>query len=213
MRGVLALCLPVGMAVSLSISPALAQSGVLSGPPQVPPGVRGPNPSFPVTPGTGPGAPGPAYPPGPGLGPDYRPGSGAGDRPLAGARPEPAPGAGSATGASPRPQPAATWIAVVGGFARDGKRVSVGYSGHQPSQAAAESAAIKACLRSEPSVSCLGPYAVSNGCLYIVPGNRRDGGVRWGRGGTRQAAFDQCRRGGYTCPDAKVIGGCVPGSN
>jgi hypothetical protein len=46
-----------------------------------------------------------------------------------------------------------------------------------------------------------------------VPGNRPGGGVRWGRGGTRQAAFDECRRGGYTCPSEKLIGGCVPGNN
>jgi hypothetical protein len=184
------------MAMAQTASPALAQSGVLSGPPQAPPGVaRGQNASPPT---------------GPGLGPDYRPRTGPSER---AGHPEPAPGTSSATGPGLRLQQAGTWIAVVGGFDRTGKGVSVGYSGHQPSRAAAESAAVKACIRNERSVSCSGVYAVSTGCLYIVPGRREDGGVRWGRGGTRQAAFDECRRGGYTCSNAKMIGGCVPGGN
>jgi hypothetical protein len=100
---------------------------------------------------------------------------------------------------------------VVGGFDGGGKRVSIGYSGHQPSRMDAENAAIRACNQNEPTVNCNNPFAVSTGCLFIVPGNRAGGGVRWGRGGTRQAAFDECRRGGYTCPNNKLIGGCVPG--
>jgi hypothetical protein len=109
--------------------------------------------------------------------------------------------------------PSGIWIAVVGGFDGSGRRVSIGYSGHQRPRLEAENAAIRACSRNEPTVSCRNPFAVSTGCLYIVPGNRPGGGVRWGRGGTRQAAFDECRRGGYTCPGNKMIGGCVPGYN
>jgi hypothetical protein len=71
---------------------------------------------------------------------------------------------------------------------------------------------VKACTRNEATAACRDPYAVSSGCLYIVPGTRSGGGVTWGRGATRAAAFDECRRGGYTCPDDKLIGGCVPGT-
>jgi hypothetical protein len=134
-------------------------------------------------------APGLGPAPGPGLGPDYRPGQGPNIR-----------------------RQDETWIAVVAGFDPSGKRVSVGYSGHQRSRSNAEDAAIRACERNEPAVLCRNPLAVSTGCLYIVPGNRA-GNVRWGRGGTRQAAFDECRRGGFTCPGNKLIGGCVPGYN
>jgi hypothetical protein len=106
------------------------------------------------------------------------------------------------------------WIAVVGGFDGGGGRVSVGYSGLQRSRSEAEDAAMQACRRNQPAaMQCRQPLAVSSGCLYIVPGNRPGGGVTWGRGGTRQGAFDECRRGGYTCLDSKLIGGCVPGSN
>jgi hypothetical protein len=89
--------------------------------------------------------------------------------------------------------------------------VSVGYSGPQRSKFEAEDAAIRACNRVDGTVYCQNPFAVSNGCLYIVPGNKRGGGVRWGRGGTPDAAFAECRRGGYVCPRDKLIGGCVPG--
>jgi hypothetical protein len=180
MKGSLALCWLAGLAVVLSTSQSLAQSGVFSGPPQVR--------SDPKDPGPGQG---PNYrpEPGPGLGPDYRPGQGPNIR-----------------------RQDATWIAVAAGFDSSGKRVSVGYSGHQRSRSGAEDAAIRACERNEPTVRCRNPLAVSTGCLYIVPGNRA-GDVRWGRGGTRQAAFDECRRGGFTCLGSKLIGGCVPGSN
>ena len=105
------------------------------------------------------------------------------------------------------------WIAVAGGFDGKGARVSVGYSSLQRSQDEAEDAALRACRRNQPTIQCRQPFAVSSGCLYIVPGNRRGGGVTWGRGGTRQAALAECRRGGYSCSDSKIIGGCVPGSN
>ncbi|HEY7549384.1 MAG TPA: DUF4189 domain-containing protein [Hyphomicrobiaceae bacterium] len=104
------------------------------------------------------------------------------------------------------------WIAVVGGFDGNGRKVSIGYSGLQRSRSEAENAAVKACIRNEASAACRDPYAVSSGCLYIVPGTRLGGGVTWGRGSTRAAAFDECRRGGYACPDEKLIGGCVPGT-
>jgi hypothetical protein len=100
---------------------------------------------------------------------------------------------------------------VVGGFDRSGRRVSVGYSGFQRTKFAAEDAAIRACNGRDRSVLCQNPFAVSTGCLYIVPGTRKGGGVSWGRGGTRDLAFQECRRGGYSCPSSKMIGGCVPG--
>jgi hypothetical protein len=102
---------------------------------------------------------------------------------------------------------------VTGGFDGTGRTVAVGYSGFQRSRSEAEDAALQACRRNQPTVQCRQPFAVSSGCLYIVPGDRAGGGVTWGRGGTRQAAFDECRRGGYTCPDSKIIGGCLPGAN
>jgi hypothetical protein len=104
-----------------------------------------------------------------------------------------------------------SWIAVVAGFDGTGRRVSVGYSGLQRSKYEAEDAAIRACNRVDRSVFCQNPFAVSIGCLYIVPGNKRSGGVRWGRGGTPEIAFTECRKGGYACPRNKLIGGCVPG--
>jgi hypothetical protein len=103
-----------------------------------------------------------------------------------------------------------TWIAVASGFDGSGRRVSVGYSGPQRSRFEAESAAIRACNGVDPSVFCQNPFAVSNGCIYIVPGTRGNGGVRWGRGPTPDAAIEECRRGGYSCPRTKLIGGCVP---
>jgi hypothetical protein len=148
------------MAMTLPVSTALAQSGVISGPPQV---TRDPGP--PVAPG-GPGT----------YGTDVG------------------------------------WIAVAAGFDGQGRRVAVGFSGQRGSRAEAEDEAIRACNRSARGFSCRGPYAVSDGCLYIVPGERR-GGVSWGRGGTRQLALDQCRRGGYNCSTSKLIGGCLPGYN
>lgn len=156
MRSLLGVCLLTCITAVLSLSQVLAQSGVLSGPPQIQ-----------RTPG------------GPGPGPVHR-------------------------------QQDLTWIAVVGGFDGRGRRVSVGYSGYQRSRHQAEDAAISACRR-DRSVNCRNPFAVSTGCLYIVPGNRRSGGVSWGRGATQDIAVAECRRGGYNCPRNKIIGGCVPG--
>jgi hypothetical protein len=191
MKGSLALCWLAGLAVMISTSQSLAQSGVFSGPPQVRPDSRGPGLGPDYRPGQGPN-----YRPdsGPGLGPDYRPGQGPNTR-----------------------RQEATWIAVAAGFDPSGQRVSVGYSGHKRSRPDAEEAAIRECERNAPNVRCRSNpsslLAVSTGCLYIVPGNRAGGGVRWGRGGTREAAVDECRRGGFTCPSNKLIGGCVPGYN
>jgi hypothetical protein len=155
MKGVWAFCCFAGLAATLPATPLLAQSGVISGPPQVERGQGG-------------------------LAQD--------------------------------PQ-SNTWIAVVGGFGGNGKKVSVGYSGVKGTRSDAEAAAVRACTRGEPSVACSSPFAVSAGCLYIVPGTRAGGGVTWGRGGTPTAAFDECRRGGYTCLDNKLVGGCLPGNN
>jgi hypothetical protein len=100
---------------------------------------------------------------------------------------------------------------VASGFDGAGRRVSVGYSGLHRSKYEAEAAAIRACDGVDPAVVCQNPYAITNGCLYIVAGSKRDGGVRWGRGPTPDAAISQCSTGGYFCPREKLIGGCVPG--
>jgi hypothetical protein len=173
MRGLFArrsaLCWLAGIAAMLAVSEVRAQSGVISGPPQV---QLGPGRSTPDS------RPGPGPQQGPKLGPQ-----------------------------------GVTWIAVVGGSDGTGKRVGVGYSGPQRSRVDAEDAAIRACNRNEPSVACRDLKAVSTGCLYIVPGTRSGGAARWGHGSTRAEAFEECRRGGYTCLNDKLIGGCVTGSN
>lgn len=152
MRWLLALCGIVLLAMTLPISRTLAQSGVISGPPQVQPGSDSPG----------------------------------------GQRPD------------------LMWIAVAAGLDSSGTRVAVGYSGHQRSRFEAEDAAIKQCNRFAQGFVCQAPYAVSLGCLYIVPGDRPGGSVRWGSGATQQTALDECRRGGYNCPTSKLLGGCVP---
>jgi hypothetical protein len=172
MRSLLALGGVVGMVMLLPVSQTLAQSGVISGPPQVQAGPGGPS-GQPI------------------QGPTQVPSQGLSQGPSAGGRGD-------------------VWIAVVGGFDGSGRKVAVGYSGHQRSKFEAEDAAIRACIRSDASVACRNPLAVSAGCLFIVPGSRQSG-MTWGRGGTRKVASDECRRGGYTCPDNKLIGGCVPG--
>jgi hypothetical protein len=152
------LCLVVGAATVLSLSQTLAQSGVVSGPPQARQG-PGPNPVV--------------SPPSP-------------------------------------PAMETMWIAVAAGFDGAGRKVSVGYSGHQRTRAEAENEALRLCNNVDRGVSCREPFSVTNGCLYIVPGEKR-GGVRWGRGETADIAVANCRKGGFSCPNAKVIGGCLPG--
>lgn len=100
------------------------------------------------------------------------------------------------------------WIAVAGGFDGNGRNVGVGYSGVRKSRTEAEDAALSACRDYGRGVRCREPHVTNAGCLYIVPGSRR-GGVTWGRGGTRDAAMSECRRGGYTCNSNRIIGGCV----
>jgi hypothetical protein len=211
-KGFLALCSFASIAILFSLAQTHAQSGVISGPPQVkgPGPGQGPGPSSPhgrgpgqVAPGQGPGpgGPGPGNPygrgpggPGPGPSNPYGPGPGL-------APPQGPYGQGPGYG---------TWIAVASGFDGTGRRVSVGFSGPQRSKFEAESAAIRACNAVDRSVFCQNPFAVSNGCLYIVPGTRSNGGVRWGRGGTPDDAIRECSRGGHSCPRGKLIGGCVP---
>jgi hypothetical protein len=103
------------------------------------------------------------------------------------------------------------WIAVAAGFDGAGRKVSVGYSGHQRTRAEAENEALRACNNVDRTVSCREPFAVTDGCLYIVPGDSRSGGVRWGRGATADIALKNCRQGGFNCANAKLIGGCLPG--
>jgi Domain of unknown function (DUF4189) len=100
------------------------------------------------------------------------------------------------------------WIAVAGGFDGNGRHVGVGYSGRRNTRDEAEEAALRACRDNGRGVRCREPRATDSGCLYIVTGTRR-GGVTWGRGGDRETALSECRRGGYTCNSNRVIGGCV----
>jgi hypothetical protein len=156
----------LAVAAASLASQALAQSGVLSGPPQV----RG---------GAGPSQ-------GPGPGPNL----------------ESSPG--PATGIDP--QPGGAWVAVAGGF-REGRWVRVGFA-RRNTRGEAEISAIEACNGGPGGVRCTNPFATSGGCLYIVAGTRR-GGVTWGRGSSREAALSECRRGGYTCKEKDIIGGCA----
>ncbi len=169
-RIVVGILLGVGTVV-LGLPGALAQSGVVSGPPQV---LKGPN--------MGPNA-------GPNTGPNY------GSPPV---EPEMRGGGGG------------VWIAVAGGFDGKGKHVGVGFSGQRYSRMDAESAAISACNGRGRGIQCRQAFAVPNGCIYIVPGGGGRG-VTWGRGATPEVALQECRRDGYSCDRAKVIGGCVQG--
>jgi hypothetical protein len=187
MRRALLLSLTLAGVALLGFPELLAQSGVMSGPPQV---IKG-----------APGGPDRGPPDSPRLrSQDERPGLRSQDeRPGLRSQDEP-PG---------RRQGGGTWIAVAGGFDGRGQNVGVGYSGFQSSRNDAEDAALRACDGYGRGVRCREPFAVSNGCLYIVPGSRQ-GGVTWGRGATRDLALQQCRRGGYRCDSKRVVGGCIP---
>lgn len=198
--------LMIAGAAMLLAPQVLAQSGVLSGPPQVSrdavddgPGRRRDDP-----PGGRPGLRSQDEPPG------GRPGPRAQDDPprRPGLRSQDEP-PGSRDRDDDRRR-ADTWIAVAGGFDGKGQNVGVGYSGHVASRAGAEDEALRACNRYGRGVRCRDPFAVSTGCIYIVPGTKR-GGVTWGRGSTPNLALEQCRKGGYTCESKRVVGGCVPG--
>lgn len=178
-RIVVGICLGVG-ALVVGLHGALAQSGVVSGPPQIQPQYdRGPN--------SGPN-PGPNVGPQAGPAPNYNSGS----QPV---EPE------SRGGGGP-------WIAVSGGFDGRGKNVGVGFSGQRYSRGEAENAAISACNGRGRGIQCREAFAVPNGCLYIVPGSGGRG-VTWGRGATPEIALQECRRDGYSCDRGKVIGGCI----
>ena len=192
MRRALLLSLTFAGAAIVGLPQVLAQSGVMSGPPQV---IKG----APEAPGRGP-------PDAPRLrSQDERPGLRSQDeRPGLRSQDEP-PGRRQAQG----PDQRFTWIAVAGGFDGKGQNVGVGYSGFQSSRVDAENAALRACDGYGRGVRCREPFAVATGCLYVVPGTRQ-GGVTWGRGSTRDLALQQCRRGGYRCDTKRVVGGCVP---
>jgi hypothetical protein len=165
----------------IGLPPVLAQSGVLSGPPQVTP--------------SGPQAPPNNY----------------GPQPPNNYGPQP-PSNFSSPPVDPEMGRGGVWIAVAAGFDGRGKNVSVGFSGHRPSRVDAENAALNACNGRRRDVACTSAYAVTNGCLYIVPGSGRRG-VTWGRGSTPEVALQECRRDGYRCDRGRVIGGSVPGYN
>ncbi len=116
------------------------------------------------------------------------------------------PGPGSGPGVD---QPSGTasesWVAVAAGF-RDGRWVRVGFA-RRGTRGDAEVAAVNACNGGPGGVRCDNPHATSSSCLFIVPG-KRQGGVTWGRGATRDVALSECRRGGYTCRERDILGGC-----
>lgn len=188
MRHASKVCLLVAGAAMLALSQAFAQSGVISGPPQTGPSQNEP-------PGGRPGLRSQDEPRRDRDDPGGRPGLRSQDEPP---------------GGRDRDDRRGGWIAVSGGFDSKGRFVGVGYSGHTSSRSAAEGEALRACNRYGKGVRCREAFAVSIGCLYIVPGSR-SGGVTWGRGSTSEFALEQCRRGGYTCSSQRVVGGCVPG--
>ena len=120
----------------------------------------------------------------------------------------PGPDSGPGTGPGVDQRPGVSqegWVAVAAGF-RDGRWVRVGFA-RRGTRGDAEVAAIDACNGGPGGVRCTNPYATSSGCLYIVAGKRK-GGVTWGRGGNQDVALSECRRGGYTCREKDIIGGC-----
>jgi hypothetical protein len=118
----------------------------------------------------------------------------------------PASGPGTGPGVDQRPGVSQEgWVAVAAGF-RDGRWVRVGFA-RRGTRGDAEVAAVDACNGGPGGVRCTNPYATSSGCLYIVAGKRK-GGVTWGRGGNQDVALSECRRGGYTCREKDIIGGC-----
>ena len=159
------LWLILGLSVSFAGAQALAQSGVISGPPQVR------------------------------------------DAPQRGPAPDrgPMPGPGPRSDLGPQPSVELTWVAVAAGF-KGGRWVRVGFARRNTS-GDAESAALQACHGGPGKLRCETVFSTDRSCLYIAPGKRR-GGVTWGRGATKEVALSECRRGGYTCVDKDVIGGC-----
>jgi hypothetical protein len=98
------------------------------------------------------------------------------------------------------------WVAVARGFG-DGRGVSVG-AGRGDTKAAAEAAAKRQCNEFQSSVTCDKAYAYDYGCIYGAPGRNK---IRasFGSGGDKATALAECRRGGYTCGDDKVVYACV----
>ena len=126
--------------------------------------------------------------------------------PASGPGPDSGPGTGPGPAIDQRPGVSQEgWVAVAAGF-RDGRWVRVGFA-RRGTRGDAETAAVDACNGGPGGVRCTNPYATSSGCLYIVAGKRK-GGVTWGRGGNQDVALSECRRGGYTCREKDIIGGC-----
>jgi hypothetical protein len=126
--------------------------------------------------------------------------------PNPGPGPSPSPNPSPGVGVDQRPNTADVgWVAVAAGF-REGRWVRVGYA-RRGTRGEAEVAAIDACNGGPGGVRCSNAFASSSSCLFIVAGKRR-GGVTWGRGSSHDVALSECRRGGYTCAQKDIIGGC-----
>lgn len=137
--------------------------------------------------------------------PQVRGGQGPNSNPGPNNNPSPGPGSGVDQPSGTLPS-SSSWVAVAAGF-REGRYVRVGFA-RRGSRGEAEDAAVNACNGGPGGVRCSNPYASSTGCLFIVAG-KRQGGVTWGRGSNREVALSECRRGGYTCRDKDVVGGCT----
>jgi len=129
-----------------------------------------------------------------------------GPGPTPGPGPSPSPFPGPGPGVDQRPSMSAEgWVAVAAGF-RDGRWVRIGFA-RRGTRGEAEIASIDACNGGPGGVRCSNAFASSSSCLYIVAGKRK-GGVTWGRGSSQDVALSECRRGGYTCREQDIIGGC-----
>lgn len=106
---------------------------------------------------------------------------------------------------------AQAWIdlAAAAWNAPDGSaKVAAGYSGVQPTGAAATQAAMQNC-QSGGGQGCknLGPF--NAGCAFIIWGSDSAGDVAWWAEATSDATLTDCKKAGYTCQPP--IGGCVSG--
>jgi hypothetical protein len=84
--------------------------------------------------------------------------------------------------------------------------VAIGYSGTQPTEAAARASAIQACRSAGGGSGCKAIGAWNSGCLYIAAGSSSSRAA-WGSGADVDAALKKCRSERVTCK--QPIGGCV----
>ena len=89
--------------------------------------------------------------------------------------------------------------------------VAAGAAWNISNEMAAGISAINKCTNSG-GYNCRAVRVFSHGdCGFIATGTRWGGLVRWGSGGTIEAALAACSQGGFDCLDP--IGGCTAASN